>query len=65
MKNRDERLINQIRNIRVKNNDQWMKLLRIAFEYCPSYSKKIMKEITKNDINISKLTKKLSEDKAP
>ena len=55
------KVINQIEKIRSKNNINWMNILRVAFKYSPSQSKKIVKKINLDDKRISKLFKKLSK----
>ena len=53
------KIINQISNIRKKNNKNWMDLLKLAFKKDPKNSSKILSKITSFDQRISKLTKKL------
>lgn len=53
-------VINQIENIRKKNNKNWMNVLRLAFKHSPKKTAKIMSEIYLEDNRISKLVKKLS-----
>lgn len=53
-------VINQIENIRKKNNKNWMNVLRLAFKHSPKKAAKIMSEIYLEDNRISKLVKKLS-----
>ena len=53
------RIINQIQKTRAKNNRNWMDLLRLGFKYNPSESKKILKEIFKEDKKVNKLVKNL------
>tara|TARA_B100001248_G_C27251343_1_gene393944 strand:+ start:343 stop:534 length:192 start_codon:yes stop_codon:yes gene_type:complete len=53
-------VINQIENIRKKNNKNWMNVLRLAFKHSPKKAAKIMREIYLEDNRISKLVKKLS-----
>lgn len=59
----NKQIIKKISDIRVKNNMKWMKLLEIAFKYCPDQSGEIMGEITHNDMNVSKLSKQLARNK--
>ena len=54
------KLINQIQNVRSKNNKYWMDVLRLAFKYAPNQASKLMKKVNLNDQKISKLVKKLS-----
>lgn len=59
MKKKSQIIIKQIQKIRSSNNIYWMKLLSLALEYAPEKSKKVIKEINKNDKAISKLVSKL------
>tara|TARA_B100000242_G_C42802642_1_gene373305 strand:- start:314 stop:532 length:219 start_codon:yes stop_codon:yes gene_type:complete len=54
-----QKIINQISNIRRKNNKNWMDLLKIAFKKDPKNASKILAKITSFDKRISKLTRKL------
>jgi hypothetical protein len=54
--------INQISNIRVKNNKCWMHLLRIAWQYAPQEAAKILKEIQENDKTINDITKEMCDE---
>ena len=56
-------IINKISEIRVKNNENWMAILRIAIEYAPYRTKEVMKKITENDTRINTLTKLLCKAK--
>jgi len=58
-KNKSNKIINNIENIRKKNNTNWMDILRIAFKYSPKETAKIMSKIYSEDSKISKLSKKL------
>ena len=53
-------IINKIERVRKKNNSNWMDILRIAFKHAPSETSKIMRNIYKEDKNISSLAKKLT-----
>lgn len=53
------RIISQIEHIRKKNNVSWMNILRIAFEYNPEKTAKVMSKIYIDDHKISSLVKKL------
>jgi hypothetical protein len=59
----NKKIINQIENVRKKNNRNWMNLLRIAFEYAPKETASVMKKINIADKKISKLVGKLSAKK--
>jgi hypothetical protein len=56
---KNNKLINQIQQIRKKNNVNWMDILRIAFESSPEKTKKVFKNIFTDDKNINKISKKL------
>ena len=51
--------ISAIEKVRAKNNRNWMDLLKLSFKYNPSESKKILKEIFKEDKKVNKLIKSL------
>ena len=55
------KIIDEIENIRTKNNMNWMDVLRLAFIHAPDDAKKLMKKINQEDDRISQLFKKLSE----
>ena len=55
------KIINQIQNVRVKNNKYWMDVLKLAFKFAPTQASKIMKKINSNDQKISTLVEKLSK----
>jgi len=52
-------LVNQIRNIRAKNNKNWMDLLRLSLQLDFQTTSKIIKEICKDDKRISNLAQKI------
>ena len=52
-------LINQIQNIRSKNNKNWMDLLRLSLRLDFKTTSKILKEICKDDRRISSLAKRI------
>ena len=54
MKKRSQEIVNQVKKIRTKNNKCWTELLKLALEYAPEKSKKVLKEINKNDRKITK-----------
>ncbi len=56
------KIINRIQNTRSKNNKNWMDLLRLAFKENPVEAKKIVRDIFKEDIKISKLIKQLTKN---
>ncbi len=53
------KIINSIEKTRKKNNSNWMDLMRLSFKYNPTESKKIVKNIFKEDKKINKLIKRL------
>ena len=59
MKKRSQEIVNQVKKIRTKNNKCWMELLKLALEYAPEKSKKVLKEINKNDKKSTNLIGKL------
>lgn len=59
-KNNYFKIIQQIENVRKKNNSNWMDILRVAFRDSPKETAKIMSQIYKEDSKINKLSKKLS-----
>jgi hypothetical protein len=65
IKNKDDlKIINEIQNIRAKNNVCWMDILKLAIKTAPKEAKKIMQKINKYDALISKLTKELTNGKS-
>jgi hypothetical protein len=56
-----QKIINQIENVRKKNNVNWMNLLRIAFKHAPKETSKVMKKINSCDKKVSSLVSKLSK----
>ena len=55
------KVINQIEQVRKKNNKNWMDILRVAFKYAPKEAANILSKIYKDDRRISKLAKKLTK----
>ena len=53
------KIIDQIENVRKKNNVNWMKLLRLAFEQSPKEASNIMSKIYSDDNSVGKFVKKL------
>jgi|TARA_B100000795_G_scaffold241836_2_gene204796 hypothetical protein len=52
-------IVNQIQNIRSKNNKNWMDLLRLSLKLDFNTTSQILKEICKDDRRISKLAEKI------
>ena len=59
MKKSYNKIINQIKKIRSRNNVNWMNILKLAFKFAPKEASKIMKKINADDKKISILLKKL------
>jgi hypothetical protein len=57
---KNEEIITEIQKIRNKNNICWMDILRLAFKSNEEKAKKIFTNITNNDQEINKLSKKLA-----
>ena len=57
--NQGIKLINEIQNIRSKNNKNWMDLLRLSLKLDFDTTSKIIKEICKDDKRISNLAQKI------
>ena len=53
------KFIDQIQNIRSKNNKNWMDLLRLSLKLDFDTTSKIIKEICKDDKRISTLARKI------
>ena len=53
------KLVNEIQNIRSKNNKNWMDLLRLSLKLDFDTTSKIIKEICKDDKRISNLAQKI------
>jgi hypothetical protein len=54
------KIIDQIEKVRSKNNKNWMDILRLAYKYAPREAANILREIYREDKNISSLAKKLT-----
>jgi len=54
-----KRLLDQIQEIRARNNKNWMGILRLAFREVPEETKALMREITQCDGQISEFIKQL------
>ena len=55
-----KKIIKEIENIRKKNNEQWMKIMSIAFKFAADKSREVLKKINLNDKKISSLVTKLA-----
>ena len=56
-----DKILDEIQEIRAKNNKNWMDILRLAFKYSPVQAKMLMDKITEYDRQVSKLTEELGE----
>jgi len=54
-------LLDQIQEIRARNNKNWMGILRLGFKHAPREARALMRRITEADQEISKLSKQLGE----
>ena len=54
-------IIDKIMEVRAKNNQLWMGLLRIAFKASPEESGVLLQSIHDNDIEVSRLILELKE----
>ena len=62
MKRTDLEIIDDIQNIRKKNNVNWMDILRIAFTHAPEETRDVFKRITSDDNKINELSIELSNN---
>ena len=58
----DEDIINDIQDIRAKNNTHWMDLVKLSFEVAPTESRDIFKKIKYCDEKVNELLKELAEN---
>jgi len=54
-----KQIIQKIQNVRKKNNNNWMDILRISFKYSPKETLQVMKKIHSADKKISRLFTKI------
>ena len=54
-------LLDQIQEIRARNNNNWMGVMRLAFKHAPMEARALMRRITEADQEVSELTKQLGE----
>ena len=55
------KFVDQIQKLRSKNNKNWMDLLKLALSLDPRKTSKILSQIYKDDIRITKIAKKISK----
>jgi len=59
LNNTNDRIINQMSEIRAQNNDNWMDILKLSFRVAPDEAKEIMRRIVDCDEKIKDLSKEL------
>lgn len=62
-KRTDLEIIEEVQQIRSKNNVNWMDILRLAFKHAPDEARELMGRVNDYDGKISSLLKELSENK--
>tara|TARA_B100000963_G_C22136712_1_gene455717 strand:+ start:100 stop:312 length:213 start_codon:yes stop_codon:yes gene_type:complete len=55
------KFVDQIQKLRSKNNKNWMDLLKLALKLDPKKTSKILTQIYKDDIRITKIARKISK----
>lgn len=55
------KFVDQIQKLRSKNNKNWMDLLKLALKLDPRKTSKILTQIYKDDIRITKIARKISK----
>ncbi len=58
---KDDQLIDEMQEIRRKNNINWMDLVRLAFKLDPVRAKSIIVKVVENDESVNNILRKLSE----
>jgi len=61
-KRTDLEIIDEIEQIRTKNNVNWMDILRLVFKVAPTEARQLMSRVDDFDNKISALVKELSEN---
>ena len=59
---KDNRLIDDMENIRKKNNTNWMDLVRLAYKLDPASTKIIIRQIVDNDKKIASVLEEIAEE---
>tara|TARA_R110000851_G_scaffold217050_1_gene369943 strand:+ start:204 stop:407 length:204 start_codon:yes stop_codon:yes gene_type:complete len=59
-KRTDLEIIDEVEQIRTKNNVNWMDILRLAFKHAPEDARKLMGKVNEHDGRISDLLKELA-----
>lgn len=58
----DQEIIDEIQEIRAKNNINWMDVVRMCFELAPERARKLFSEIKECDRQIQKLSDQLANN---
>ena len=61
-KRTDLEIIDEVENIRTKNNVNWMDILRLAFKYAPEEARTLMGRVNEYDGRISALLTELANN---
>ena len=61
-KRTDLEIIDEVQDIRTKNNVNWMDILRLAFKHAPDDARKLMGKVNEHDGRISDLLKELANN---
>ena len=61
-KRTDLEIIDEVEQVRTKNNVNWMDILRLAFKNAPGDARKLMGRVNEYDGRISQLLTELSEN---
>lgn len=61
-KRTDFEILDEIQQIRSKNNINWMDILRLAFTHAPEEARQLVGKINDFDMKISSLSKELSNN---
>ena len=61
-KRTDLEIIDEVQQVRKKNNVNWMDILRLAFKHAPDDARKLMGKVNEYDNRISKLLTELSQN---
>jgi hypothetical protein len=61
-KKTDFEIIDEVQEIRTKNNVNWMDILRLAFKHAPDEARELMTKVNEHDGRISELLSELSKN---
>ena len=61
-KRTDLEILEEVQEIRSRNNVNWMDILRLAFKHAPDEARKLMGKVNEYDAKISNLLKELSDN---